>query len=132
MKFDDALYKYKAKVLRVVDGDTVQVELDHGCKIFSRQMLRLSDIDAPESRGASKAQGDKATDHLTKLLFSLAVNYEDDRLNSEMPMIYVETLKDSTGKYGRYLGVLWGVDRDGSLVNINDKMISDGHAVVWP
>ena len=44
------MYNYKAKLLRVVDGDTVDAEIDLGFKIFIKDRIRLMGIDTPESR----------------------------------------------------------------------------------
>ena len=125
----DSLYKYKARILRVVDGDTVKADVDLGLGVFKRTTLRLHHIDAPEVRGADKKKGKAATAHLVKLLMRYATNVESGTLKGNTSVIYIETYKDRTGKYGRYLAELWGVDSDGSMVNINEQMISDGHAV---
>lgn len=50
------LYNYKAKLIRSVDGDTVIVEIDHGFKIYSHQILRLARINAPELNGPNRAK----------------------------------------------------------------------------
>lgn len=129
MKPIDALYKYQAKVLRVIDGDTIVVEIDHGFKVFSHQTLRLYNIDAPEVRGDEKEKGKAATDHLVKLLVNYAANYVNGKLKGDCSVVYIQTRKDKTGKYGRYLAEVWGVDNDGQTINLNEKMISDGYAV---
>lgn len=129
MKPTDVLYKYRAKVLRVIDGDTVVVEIDHGFNVFSHQTLRLHNIDAPEVRGDEKVKGKAATDHLIKLLISHAANYVNGKLKGDCSVVYIQTHKDKTGKYGRYLAEIWGVDKDGRTINLNEKMISDGYAV---
>lgn len=129
MNPNDILYKYRAKVLRVIDGDTIVVEIDHGFRVFSHQTLRLFNINAPEVRGPEKEKGKAATDHLVKLLISYAANYVNGKLKGDCSVVYIETHKDRTGKYGRYLAELWGVDKDGNVVNLNEQMISDGYAV---
>ena len=122
------LYKYKARILRVIDGDTVEAEIDLGLKIFTNQKIRLSQIDSPEVRGKDKEKGKAAAKHLVKLLVLYATNSKSGRLRGECSVVYIVTIKDKTGKYGRYLAELWGVNEDGALVNINQQMIDDGHA----
>lgn len=122
------LYKYKARILRVIDGDTVEAEIDLGLAIFTKQKLRLSNIDSPEVRGEDKEKGKAAAKHLVKLLVLYATNSKSGRLRGDCSIVYVATTRDRTGKYGRYLAELWGVNEDGALVNINQQMIDDGHA----
>jgi len=42
--------------------------------------------------------------------------------------VYIQTIKDKKGKYGRYLGDIWLINEDESLSNINDLMVSSGFA----
>jgi len=126
---EEALFRYRARVIRVIDGDTIEAEIDHGCNIFSKRKLRLYGIDAAEMRGAEKEEGRKSADHLIKLI----TNHGLDRQGEPKHMykllnIYIHTHKDRTGKYGRYLAVLWGIDDDGELVDLNQKMVDDGYA----
>ena len=116
------LYVRRAKIVRLVDGDTVDVDMDLGMSITTRQRLRLFGINTPEVRGPEKAAGHAATEHLAELLVTFAHKGEWD--------IVVQTYKDKKGKYGRYLAVLLGEDSDGNPVNLNERMVTDGHAVV--
>ena len=107
-------YTYPAKIVRVIDGDTVEADLDLGFGIVKRDKLRLYGINAPEARGKEKERGKEATEHLKKLL-------------EKFPLDTIRTMKDKQGKYGRYLAVLHGM-RDGCPVDLNFMMVSDGHA----
>ena len=104
------MHEYKAEVIRVVDGDTVDLNIDLGMRVWTRQRIRLLGIDAPEKRGDSRVEGHASLGYLQQLLY-------------QMPVI-VRTEK--TGKFGRWLGTLYvnGID-------INQKMIDDGHAVEY-
>ena len=102
-------YTYQAEVLRVVDGDTIDVILDLGLNIKSTQRLRLARINAWEPKGEEREKGLKATSALNTLINGSSVK--------------VETLKDSRGKYGRYLAEIWIGN-----VNVNDIMVYEGHA----
>lgn len=106
-------YVYQAKVLKVVDGDTLWVELDLGMRIKKKERIRLAGINAPEIRGETNTQGIEAKEFLTGLL-------RDNNNN-----VLVRTSKE--GKYGRWLGVLF----DQAGANINDAMIAAGHAVPY-
>lgn len=88
------MYEYKAKVVRVIDGDTLEVDIDLGFKTtLQREKLRLIGIDTPEIRSSNlkeKEHGLQAKEYVEGLL----------SVGSE---ILVKTEKDKTGKYGRYL-----------------------------
>lgn len=106
------LYHYRARLLRVIDGDTVHATIDYGFDQRGDYTLRLEGLDAPE-RGTE--EGSAATAHLSELL--------------EKGPLTVETIKDRREKYGRYRAILWVTLPDSSLLCVNDQMISDGHAV---
>jgi len=115
-------YIRRAKIVRLVDGDTVDVDIDLGMAITTRQRLRLFGINTPEVRGPEKVAGHAATQHLADLLVQFRHEGEWD--------IVVKTYRDKKGKYGRYLADLIGKDGDGDPVNLNERMVADGHAVV--
>tara|TARA_Y100000310_G_scaffold341212_1_gene439641 strand:- start:753 stop:1109 length:357 start_codon:yes stop_codon:yes gene_type:complete len=115
------MYEYKVKeVVRVVDGDTVDVFLDLGFNITTKKRIRLYGINAPETRlqskiknveerKAEKSRGLKAKEQLKMLLYSARGLY----IRSE-----------GIGKYGRVLGII--KDQDGLC--INDYMLEHGYA----
>jgi micrococcal nuclease len=105
-------YKYKAFVTKVYDGDTITVNIDlgFGIKIF-KQKIRLYGINTPEIRGECKEDGYKSRDYLSNLI-----------LNKE---IILETYKDKTCKYGRWLGI---IHFEG--VNLNEDLVEKELAVV--
>ena len=108
------MYSYKFKVVRVVDGDTVDVLIDLGFNTFTRQRVRLAGIDAPEIRGQTdevEAMGRQATQWLANRL----TDTNGLRLESQK----------GQGKYGRYLVTFYDLD-----VDINQQMIDLGLA--WP
>ena len=107
---------YVKKVTRVVDGDTIDVDIDLGFDISFSSRVRLAGIDTPESRTrdlAEKALGLEAKAYLKHAI-------------EEAKTVVIKTEKmNSSEKYGRILG--W-VYLDGDTVSINDKMINVGHA----
>ena len=116
------MYEYKAELVRVVDGDTVDLMVDLGFSVKIKERFRLEGIDAPESRTRDleeKARGLAATEHL-KLLIGFVPDGE----------LKVQTEKDTKGKYGRYIGTLFGEHSSfPGRININDTMVVDGHAI---
>jgi micrococcal nuclease len=111
------MYEYRVKkVLKIVDGDTIDVDIDLGFNVSFTQRVRLAGIDTPESRTTDlreKALGLEVKEYLKHLL----ENAEDIIIQTEKP--------DSSEKYGRILGWLFINDEDTSL---NEKMINEGYA----
>ena len=111
------MYEYRCKVVRIIDGDTVDVDIDLGFGVWlHKERVRLYGIDTPESRTRDleeKKYGLAAKDFLTGML-------DDDQ-------IILKTHKDKTGKFGRILGELWYAGKH----NINQKMIDEHHAVAY-
>ncbi|MCK4978669.1 MAG: thermonuclease family protein [Anaerolineales bacterium] len=66
------MYQYKAEIIRVLDGDTMEMKIDLGFYIFTQQNIRILDIDTPEtwrpSCGAEKEHGEAATKRAKELL----------------------------------------------------------------
>jgi micrococcal nuclease len=111
------MYEYRVKqVLRVVDGDTIDVDLDLGFNISFTQRVRLAGIDTPESRTTDKAEkvlGLEVKKHLAETLKAAS-------------LIVIRTEKpDSTEKYGRILGWIF---LDGSSESVNTALIAGGYA----
>ena len=112
---------YKAKVLRVIDGDTIDVDIDLGFSIvLHKQRIRLYGIDAPESRTSDKEE---------KIYGMMSKNY----LKKHCPKgstITLETTLDKKGKFGRILGNIV-VDALPKPFNINQRMIEENLAVEY-
>ena len=111
------MYEYKCKLVRVVDGDTVDIDIDLGFGVWLRkQRIRMYGIDTPESRTSDdveKIYGLAAKEFLVKWTNSGALS--------------LKTFKDGKGKYGRILGELWY----GGEHNINQLLIDNHHAVKY-
>ena len=104
------------KILNVVDGDTLDVEIDLGFSIKVKQRLRLSRINTPELRSSDPDLKAKAL---------LAKNFLNDSL-VDKSNICLYTIK--TEKYGRYLAEVYLKEVDGSLTSINDLLLDNGLA----
>jgi micrococcal nuclease len=107
---------YVKKVTKVVDGDTIDVEIDLGFDISFSSRVRLAGIDTPESR---------TTDKIEKTLGLEAKAYLKHEIDAAKTVVIKTEKMDSSEKYGRILG--W-VFLDGATVSLNEKMIQDGHA----
>jgi len=111
-------YKYRCKILRVVDGDTVDIDVDLGFGVWlHRERVRLQGIDTPESR----------TRDLTEKKFGLASKAKlKDLLPIGSMQILVCKEYDSKGKFGRILG-----DFEYESTTVCETMISEGYAVPY-
>ena len=114
------LYVYRIKsITKVVDGDTIDANIDLGFDISLTKRIRLAGIDAPESRTTNlkeKALGLESKEWLKKALEGA----KDILIKTEKP--------DSTEKYGRIIGHLFINDQETSL---NNQMIDEGYALVY-
>ena len=121
------MYTYKAKLDRVVDGDTVDAYIDLGFDISVHKRIRLAGIDSPESRTRDleeKARGLASKDRLIDLL-------KEGKFTLESKEV---------GKYGRVLGTLF-VEKtnDDNLeaneqeykININETLVQEGYATEY-
>ena len=109
------MYEYNARIRRVIDGDTVEADVDLGFNIWIRSKIRLLGIDAPE-RGEVGYDGSR--NWLSRILINDARGY-----------VVLKTEKDRTGKYGRMLGILY----TGQLgeKSVNTELVDSGHAKFW-
>jgi micrococcal nuclease len=111
------MYEYHVKkVNNVVDGDTIDVEIDLGFDISFSSRVRLAGIDTPESRTKDKAE---------KILGLEAKEYVKSKIKDAKDVVIKTEKMDSSEKYGRILGWLY---LDGSTVSVNEQMIADGYA----
>ena len=117
------MYTYKISPLKVVDGDTIDAEIDLGFDIKVKKRVRFMGINAPESRTKDleeKAKGLAAKDRVKQLLEGC----ENIQLKSH-----------GVGKFGRCLGELHIDMVDGkeglTMTNLNELLIKEGHAVEY-
>ena len=112
------MYEYKCKIIKVIDGDTTDVDIDLGFGVWlHKQRIRFYGIDTPESR----------TRDLEEKKYGLAAK---EYVKAHIPVGSTQTLvtvKDGKGKYGRILGQL--KLEDGTI--LNENMISEHHAVAY-
>ena len=111
------MYEYKVANIEVVDGDTVDVDIDLGFGIWMRnQRIRLYGIDAPESRTKDKIEK----------VFGLAAKKRLEEILSMSDDIVLRSVKDIRGKFGRILGDFVVYDLAGTS---GDLLCAEGYAV---
>ena len=113
------MYEYRCKVVKIVDGDTVDVDIDLGFGVWMRkQRIRMYGIDTPESRTRDKEE---------KRYGLAAKRFLTDMLDDPKGVV-LKTHKDGKGKFGRILGELWRTTNYADK-SINEYMIEKHHAV---
>jgi micrococcal nuclease len=116
-------YIYRAKLDRVVDGDTVDALIDVGFDIWFKKRIRFMGLDTWESRTRDleeKKLGKLAKERTRQLLEDVSSKSGYFRLKSH-----------GLGKYGRVLGELFIMDKDGKQWNVNKTLIAEGHAYIY-
>ena len=115
------MYTYRCNVIKIIDGDTVDVDIDLGFGVWlKKQRIRMYGMDTPESRTRDleeKKYGLAAKEFLTGML-------DDDA------GILLKTYKDEKGKFGRILGELWRTTNYADK-SVNDYMVEKYHAVAY-
>lgn len=111
------MYEYRVKkVLAVIDGDTIDVDIDLGFDISITKRVRLAGIDTPESRTSDKYE--KSLGLESKALLK-------QKLASAKTIVIRTEKPDSSEKYGRVLGWLF---LDEEKTSFNETMIATGYA----
>ena len=105
------MFNYNCTLLRVIDGDTIDVNIDLGFNIWHKGRIRMAGIDTPESRTRNKEEkvlGLAAKSRLKELLKKkkLSINCTKEK-----------------GKFGRILADVLAND-----ININKQLMDEGHA----
>jgi len=127
------MYQYSAIIHKVVDGDTLEIDIDLGLLVWIHgEKVRLLGVNTPEVYGVKKDspewfEGNKAS------IFVKTVLKEKDE-------VIIETVKDKKEKYGRYLAVVYiiidesyiaglsGIRNMGNYYCLNDILIEKGFA----
>jgi micrococcal nuclease len=115
------MYEYKCNIIKVIDGDTVDVDIDLGFGIWMKnERVRIMGIDTPESR----------TSDPVEKLFGIAAKYRLEQLLGKTGILKTQVSKkgeDMKGKFGRVLGDF--IAPDGRLVT--EIMIEESHCVPY-
>ena len=116
-------YIYRAKLDRVVDGDTVDALIDVGFDIWFKKRIRFMGLDTWESRTRDleeKKKGLAAKARTKELLEKVSSKSGYFRLKSH-----------GLGKYGRVLGEIFIMDKEGKQMSVNETLIAERHAYIY-
>jgi len=114
------MYQYKCKIIKVLDGDTVDIDLDLGFNIvLVNQRVRMAGIDTPESRTTNKEEKPRGLLSKKKLAEKLPVG--------SWQIIETQRSDNNDDKFGRILGVF--ILEDGT--KLNDWLIKNNYAVPY-
>tara|TARA_R100000988_G_scaffold93295_1_gene57619 strand:+ start:1443 stop:1865 length:423 start_codon:yes stop_codon:yes gene_type:complete len=115
------MYTYKCTVTKIIDGDTIDVDIHLGFDVvLTKQRIRLMGIDTPESRTRNLEEKKRGL---------LSKQYMVDKcpIGSNITLHSLDR-----GKFGRILGEIWEEDVDfTTLEPLNKRMITDGFAVEY-
>ena len=117
--------EYDVVLLKCVDGDTVDVDIDLGFGVWLKdERVRIMGIDTPESRTSDKVE---------KVFGTAAKNRLKELLSEGGKLITTENKhgEDMKGKFGRILGDFYVERFEGQKERITDVMIEEGHAVAY-
>ena len=110
---------YSAKLLSVIDGDTVDLSIDLGFNIHHKVRVRLYGVDTPESR--TKNELEKAAGLKSK---EFVKSWFDANLN-----VVIQTIKDKNEKYGRILAKVYADENKSKC--LNEELVSSGFAKAY-
>lgn len=124
----DSLYNYNAKLVRIVDGDTVIADVDLGFDIWKRVNIRLYGINTPETRTRDLVEKEKGLEAKKVLTELIEANNNEFILESK-----------GVDKYGRSLGIIWAGHMEikpwhdsretrSVKISVNDYLLNEGYA----
>tara|TARA_R110002167_G_C12578756_1_gene643252 strand:+ start:367 stop:786 length:420 start_codon:yes stop_codon:yes gene_type:complete len=114
------MYEYKVKVVKVIDGDTIDVDIDLGFKtILTKRRVRLYGIDTPESRTRDKEEKQRGLLSKKHLLLKCPIGG------------YVTLKSHGVGKFGRILGELFEYNKHEDSLSINQQMCDEAYAAPY-
>ena len=126
------MYEYNCTLVRVIDGDTVDVDIDLGFDtILKNQRIRLAGIDTPESR---------TSDPVEKVYGLAAKKFLQECLRKSNPnnkLVLKTTTYDAKGKFGRILGEIYNLfgaepmTPERPTISANKYLVENHHAVVY-
>jgi len=134
---DPRLWHYRAQVVRVVDGDTLDLLVDKGFGDYTRQRVRLLGVDTPELRPRRKPEAEKAAEKAAAIV---AKDRVEELVGGKQ--VILKTAK--AGKYGRWLGIIYLPEQDNAIdrlaevletwrkKSLNQILLDEGLAQPYP
>ena len=108
------------EIVKVLDGDTIDVVIDLGFDLYKKERVRIAGVDTPEKRTRNLEEKELGIDATNWLKHKL-----DGAINGDDDLVIRTELDGGVGKYGRLLG--WCYIGDSS-VSLNEQMIEEGYA----
>lgn len=118
------MYEYNAKILKIIDGDSLLVDVSLGFDINQKIKLRLARINTPEIHGVLKE-----SEEYQKGIASM--KFVEDFARMTNNNIRIITVKDKKEKYGRYLAEVYALEGAFKGKNLNDEMLTFGFATEY-
>lgn len=120
------MYEYRVRPIRVLDGDTVEFDIDLGLNIHKIDKLRFYGVNTPETNSVimeDRARAKTAKEYVETVLMGR---------NGVWPLaaeVKVQTMKpNSTDKYGRWLGTVFYKTLSSDWINLNEELVIQGLA----
>jgi micrococcal nuclease len=110
------MYEYKCKLERVIDGNTIDAEIDLGFNVLVKQRIKLYGIATPSMQTNDPTQKEQGLIAKTRLIEILPKSF------------VVKTVLNKRGKIGRVLGFVYIEQEDGSRISVNDLLVEEGTA----
>lgn len=110
------MYEYKCLTIRVIDGSTIDAEIDLGFNILVRQRIKLFGVNPPDLKSFSQEEKDKAFACKNRLVELLGKEF------------YCHTVMNKRGKAGRTLGYVYVLDENGNKTDVNKTLVEEGLA----
>lgn len=107
------MYEYRCYTIRVVDGSTIDAQIDLGFNVLVRQRIKLYGIITPDMKSNDKDLALAAKNRLAELLGKEFI---------------CETVMNKRGKAGRILGRVFQIDDNGNRIDVNQKLKDEGFA----
>lgn len=118
------MYEYRCKIVRIIDGDTVVVDIDLGFDIWLKdESVRFLGMDAPEVR---------TRDQVEKLFGEISKAYVEKMIPVGSMQIVKTERPNSRGKFGRVLGTFRIYDeKTDRWTSLSEVMIREGYGVAY-
>lgn len=113
---NNKLYKYNATLVKIVDGDTIDVKIDLGFHIYIVERLRFRGIDTPEMNSTDPLERENATKAKNRVI----------ELFTGVDVFQISTFKSD--KFGRYLADIYLPNQNNTL---NQILLNEGLATEY-
>jgi micrococcal nuclease len=110
------MYEYKCLTIRVIDGSTIDAEIDLGFNILVRQRIKLFGVNPPDLKSYSSDEKERAARCKNRLIELIGKEF------------YCNTILNKRGKAGRTLGYVHVLDENGNKIDVNKKLVEEGLA----